>query len=328
MHGKGSGKREVEHKDTTETNRMRYWLKDYNALLARTFIDIPDQVEPFVIRPIKKGPQQGNLIRVPICSWDNDVNRIFNRNNWDCGGRFYGGWWQGMGSELRKKIHINGQPTIEVDYSAQHIAILSARHGVTVTGDPYELDADLLPGFNRGDQRKVVKLLVLMAINATDRNAACQAFRQTSPIGSVARSMKNVELLRVLDAFIKKFPHLKEDLCSDQGIRLMKTDSEIAFHVINGMTIRGIPVLCVHDSFIVDYSHGQLLKGFMSGISEEVVGHPISISNNYQGLDEVRANDPELVADYVRMRHIDPCPQYQARQRLFAERVAYCRSLE
>ncbi|MDO7728042.1 MAG: hypothetical protein MUQ13_01995, partial [Loktanella sp.] len=219
-------------------------------------------------------------------------------------------------------------PTIEVDYSAQHIAILSARHGVTVTGDPYELDADLLPGFNRGDQRKVVKLLVLMAINATDRNAACQAFRQTSPIGSVARSMKNVELLRVLDAFIKKFPHLKEDLCSDQGIRLMKTDSEIAFHVINGMTIRGIPVLCVHDSFIVDYSHGQLLKGFMSGISEEVVGHPISVSNNYQGLDEVRANDPELVADYVRMRHIDPCPQYQARQRLFAERVAYCRSLE
>ena len=110
MHGKGSGKREVEHKDTTETNRMRYWLKDYNALLARTFIDIPDQVEPFVIRPIKKGPQQGNLIRVPICSWDNDVNRIFNRNNWDCGGRFYGGWWQGVGSELRKRFTSMGSP--------------------------------------------------------------------------------------------------------------------------------------------------------------------------------------------------------------------------
>ena len=77
-----------------------------------------------------------------------------------------------------------------------------------------------------------------------------------------------------------------------------------------------------------DSQRGRICQVDVEFNTQSLVGHPISVSNNYQGLDEVRANDPELVADYVRMRHIAPCPQYQARQRLFAERVAYCRSLE
>ena len=138
--------------------------------------------------------------------------------------------------------------------------------------------------------------------------------------------MKNVELLRLLDAFIEKFPHLKPDLCSDMGIRLMKTDSEIANHVITAMTRKGIPVLCVHDSFIIDYEHSQQLKTVMRSVSQYVVGHPIPVSNNYQGLDEVRASTPQLVHDYQQLRHLDRCPEYRVRQRLFAERVSYLRS--
>lgn len=327
MHGDRGSAKEVEYEDTNETVAMRQQLTNYSNLLARTFIDIPDQVEPFVFRPIKKGPQQGSTTRVPICTMDNRVNRIFNRNSWDCGGRFYGGWWQGVGSELRKKIHINDRPTIEVDYRALHIGMLNARHGVTVEGDPYELEAGLIASLDQHEQRKIIKTLVLMAINARDRTTACQAFRQSNPVGSVARSMKNVELLRLLDAFIEKFPHLKPDLCSDMGIRLMKKDSEIANHVLTGMTRKGIPVLCVHDSFIVDYEHGQLLKTVMHRVSQHVVGHPIPVSNNYQGLDEVRASNPELVDDYERMRHLDRCHEYRVRQRLFAERVSYLGSL-
>ena len=178
MHGEGASGREVEYQDTDETNAMRRQLTDYNSLLAPTFIDIPDQVEPFVVRPIQKGPQQGSSSRVAICTMDHQVNRIFNRNSWDCGGRFYGGWLQGVGSELRKKIHINDRPTVEVDFQALHIGILNAKHGATIDGDPYELEAGFIPGLNVHEQRKIVKILVLMAINARDRTEPDRVYRR------------------------------------------------------------------------------------------------------------------------------------------------------
>ena len=140
MRGAETSQRNLEYSDTPETERMREDLRAYNRLLQRTFIDVPDQEQQFIERSIKSGYRAGEMTRVPVCGVDNFVHRVFNRNNWRCGGRFYGGWWQGVGSEFRKRIHINGQPTVEVDYQALHVAILAAQHEVVLDGDPYELE--------------------------------------------------------------------------------------------------------------------------------------------------------------------------------------------
>ncbi len=316
-------KKEVEYEDTEETHQMRADLNAYNQLLARTFIDVPDQIVPVIERPIKSGPRQGEIARVPICTMDNPVRRIFNRNDWSCGGRFFGGWWQSVGSEFRKRIHINDEPTVEVDYQALHVAILSARHGVDVTGDPYELEEGLVDGCTPAEQRKLVKALVLMALNAKDRSTACKAFRQDCSTGSRGKSMTNKELLGLLDAFTEKHPNLVKDLCSDQGVRLMNTDSQIASRIINFFTRRGIPVLGVHDSFLINYKMAQRLKVAMTATARHSVGRSIVLSNNYLGLDEVERQSPDLVEDYVQMRQRERCPEYLVRQRLFNERVSY-----
>ena len=44
----GEGSKSVEYQDTDETIAMRRDTRLYNHLLARTFIDIPDQAKPTV----------------------------------------------------------------------------------------------------------------------------------------------------------------------------------------------------------------------------------------------------------------------------------------
>ncbi|RLJ36110.1 hypothetical protein BCF46_3984, partial [Litoreibacter meonggei] len=251
--------REVPYEDDDRTTSMRAVLRDYNKLLAQTFIDIPTYDQPFVERKVKTGRQAGEATKVPIATQENFVRRIFNRGSFDCGGRFFGGWWQHVDSEVRKRIHINDTPTIEIDYQALHVAVLSAERGVVIEKDPYTLDQGLLPEMGAQEQRALVKLLVLMAFNAKNRRAACLAFRQDQPTGSVEKSMKDAELSKVLDAFIEKNPHLAEALCSDRGIKLMNTDSRIAEIVIERLTAANVPVLCIHDSFVVDYRRSRLL---------------------------------------------------------------------
>lgn len=166
-----------------------------------------------------------------------------------------------------------------------------------------------------------------MALNARDRSTACKAFRQDADVGSKEKSMTNKELLRVLDAFAEKHPFLADGLCSDQGIRLMNVDSRIAAKVINFFTRRGIPVLCVHDSFLINYRRAAQLKAVMETVSKFETGRIVKLSNNYLGLDEMERHSPELVEDYIESRHRDRCSEYRIRQRLFGERVSYLRSL-
>lgn len=81
MHSEKGG-HELEYKDTEATNVMREDLRRYNALLSQTFIDVPDQDQPFIERPIKQGRRKGEKARVSICHLDNFVRRIFNRGKW------------------------------------------------------------------------------------------------------------------------------------------------------------------------------------------------------------------------------------------------------
>lgn len=169
--------RDIEYEDTEATDEMRRNLRDYNDLIRRTFIDLPGVEEPFIERAITAGPRAGDVTRVPIFPENKFVRRVFSRGDWNLNGRFYGGWWQQIGSDLRKKIHINDVPTVEVDFRALHVNILSLEHGVELGADPYDLDEDIFEGVDRRAQRGYLKTLVLTAINADGDRAAYQAFR-------------------------------------------------------------------------------------------------------------------------------------------------------
>ena len=192
----------IEYEDTDFTNDMRTDLEAYNQLLQETYVDIAALEEPFVVRTKKDGTKQ----RIKIDQSKKFVRRIFSRCDWNCNGRFYGGFWQQVGSEYRKHIHINDSPTVEVDYKGLHAAILSANKNVVYDGDRYDLGIIVCPRLDKQQQRKAVKLLVLAAINAKDRSSAFGAFRYNQPDDSIEKTLTNDELGLLLGTFLQPHP--------------------------------------------------------------------------------------------------------------------------
>ena len=135
---KSNGKKKrqfIEYDDTVFTKYIRRDLEAYNEILQRAYIDIAILEEPFIVRTKKDGSTQ----RIKIDQSKKFVRRIFSRGDWNCNGRFYGGFWQQVGSEYRKHSFINDNPTVEVDYKGLHVAILIAEKGVVYSGDRYDL---------------------------------------------------------------------------------------------------------------------------------------------------------------------------------------------
>ncbi|MHA7829053.1 MAG: hypothetical protein ACX93P_16010 [Roseovarius sp.] len=308
--------RDVEYEDTEATRQMRRELRHYNDLLRGTFIDLPDLNEPFIEREITVGPRAGDVTRVPIFPENKFVRRIFSRGDWNCNGRFYGGWWQQIGSKERKQIHINGVPTVEVDFRAMHVNILSLEQGVPLEGDPYDLPDVLLEGVDGRGQRGYLKTLVLTAINADGDRAAYQAFRDNYPADDPARRFRNSDLERLLDAFVDKNPQLSGKLFSDQGIRLMNVDARIAEEVLAAAVDESLSVLCVHDSFIVDYRRVKRLHFLMARSSRRVVGRVLPTAHEWLGLDEVPEDRRE---DYAEIRRIEPTRGSRERRAAFED---------
>lgn len=310
----GDGTKVHDYQDTDETNRMRRELQAYNRVLLNSFIDCPTLDEAVVLRT----DPYGKVFKQALDHHHHFVRRIFSRGSWELNGRFYGAWWQLIPSAMRKDIYINDTPTVEVDFKGLHVSLLSAEQGVELEGDPYVLGGLTLPGVPAALQRALVKQLVLTALNAKDRKSAFQSFRDGWPANHYGKGMTNEELSFLLDAFTTQFPHLKELVCADQGIRLMNVDARIAEKVHHHFTQQGIPVLSVHDSFIIDYTRVGELKRVMADASAAVVGRPMPVSASSPGIDEM---EPAVRADFEAWVQVPRSPAYLRRMKAWETRV-------
>ena len=248
---KNDKKEKIEYKDTEETCRMRLVVQNYNELLRQTFIDIPELEEPRISLGKDVKGQEKFLV---ISQSDKLIHRIFNRGSFQKGGRFYGGWWQRCPKDWRQKIFIDDEPTIELDFTGLHIMLLYAKEGIdylsSIGGDPYEIDP---PRWLNDPQelRNLAKRLLLVAVNAKNEKVTFQAFRGDEETGSPHKKLENKQLKEVLDALREKHPKIEKYFASDAGIDLMSTDAKITERVISHFTNQGIPILTIHDSYII-----------------------------------------------------------------------------
>jgi len=239
----------IPYSESGRVHDMRKIIRKVNEVLEQT--DIVLDAEGVVA----DGPwlRKGDYVMYPDMK---SLYRVFN-GGWRLGGRFYGGWWQGVKSEDRKCFLLDGEKTEEVDYSQIHPRIIYAEAGVDLVGDAYDI-----PGFDRNLCKVAFNILV---------NAACLP----SALGSLAQEMKGdrkgaealIEAIKARHSVVAKYFH------SSAGVRLQCLDSKMAEIVLSEMTVkRGIPVLPVHDSFIVPESEKELLVRVMKDAFERVVG--------------------------------------------------------
>ena len=279
--------RDLEYSDTDMPIRVkesRQTLLDYNRLLNRCHIDIGTLDEPQYQRTTDDGRTQ----TITINQGRHCVRRVFSRGSFECNGRYYGGWWQSCPKAYRKHIHINGKPTIEVDYSAMHPMILSAEKGIHLEEDPYTLTTRLSEQIDIHAQRKLVKGFVLLSINAANQDQAYKAFRGKHSSDFNFPLTKGL-FQQVHDAFVKDHPALEDCLYSDQGIRLMNIDSQIVGRIIASYVEHNKPILSIHDSFIVPDDDKASLEEAMEKISEAVLGKSLKFkrSKNFTSYSEL-----------------------------------------
>lgn len=252
--------------DDADIIRMRNILNRYNQLLKQTFIDIPELDKPII---------ETNDKYIPISYKERLVRRIFNNASWKDGGRFYGGWWQRVPSFFRSKIYLNDEATIEDDYRSLHPNLLYSNRGLDYIqlkrGDAYDIH---VPNINdQDDKRKLVKRLMLIAINAKDESTTFRALKSELQEEIPYFSFKFDNLKPILNNLKEKHYEIADDFCTGKGLQLMNLDGKITEYIIDKFTEDNTPVLCIHDSFVVPQSKDNFLRRTMNEAIINVTNH-------------------------------------------------------
>jgi hypothetical protein len=275
---KDKDKVRVDYPETRLTRQMRRNLERINGLLAKTKIELPGAVPPVS---------------------DVRLYRVFNNGSFTQGGRFYGGWWQDVPESERERILLDGQPTVERDFSGMHLKMLYQEEaGIDYTDDPYAL-----PGHPE-EIRKALKKVLLVCLSATSRRAATSAIlkdMQENP----ADYPEGFQVKPVLDALLKKHSPIAGQLFDPSlGVKLQNLDASIAEEILLEFVEKGIPILSIHDSFIVPKEHDDLLRATMSEVFERRIGVTPTVMNFSAWLESGAFDSPA----FLRARDYQPHP--------------------
>ncbi len=133
------------------------------------------------------------------------------------------------------------------------------------------------------------------------------------------KKLKDNQLQQLLDTVINKHPYLEADMCSDKGIELMFTDSQITAHIINKFTELNKPILSVHDRNIVCTKDTELLRETMQQATLNIVGTDLSAEQqipSYQQIEAMRYIDRDRYIDTFNTVLVNKFKSKQYQQRL------------
>lgn len=301
----------VKYTDNSNTRRMRRIVRTYNTLMDNTYLDL----DANCLSGIDRDELVKDLTNYDVENPDiilklskNNVYRVFNNGDatFTQGGRYYGSWWIGCPSILRKYITINGNPTIELDYSGIHIQLLYALKGVNFAAlkqDAYELD-DGIP------DRDLNKLILLTAINATGvHKTASSVFNELRDDKELLKYgiTDHEPIKRKLDLLKAKHNLIQEYITSGKGIALQYFDSMVIEQLIAHFTSRNIPILTIHDSVICEAQYARELKEKMLELYIDTVNKKLKTHILKSASDKSKIRYPH----FKYQRTYSPIPKWQ-----------------
>lgn len=254
----------VDYQPTEETYHWTAMLGDYSAFLAQqdVALNLADGEAARLTARRNEWQAKGmpRLIRPELIQ--TDLYRQFNNGSFAEGGRLYGGWWIDTPKHLRNRITINGQATVELDYSGCALRMLYHERGIDYKNDPYSLEAihqyEKKRGYRPGYYREALKKITQALIN--DRNGT---HPERVPVGagiSFRPGFKRIDIRRMIE--VKHAP-IADVFRTGAGLRLQRLDSDLALSIITSLRKKGIVALPVHDSFITNYDNEEILKDTM-----------------------------------------------------------------
>ena len=210
--------------------------------------------------------------------------RVFNED-FESGGRFYGGFWQQLPSEYRSRLIIDGFYTAEMDYSSIHFAMLYNYEGYNKEDfkDPYTLKTE------DDELRKAIKTTMNIMLNTSsyeDALVVCRKHEMKLP----KKFYKTWKAL--IDDILEHHHPIKDYFFTQIGTQLQKLDSDIAEYVLVTMTNEhGVCVLPIHDSFVCPIKDLKALIEVMHIAAKKVANlslylEPKFSQKNFKGYGE------------------------------------------
>ena len=258
-------KRDIDYPETKETRKLREQVEASNKALDASEI---------VIDPAY----------APPASDTHDVeqkhyHRVFNHSSFELGGRYTGSWWQVAPKVTRSHLLIDGMPTVECDYAAQHVHILYHWAGINyfdihgAGDDPYSVES------YGPEHRSLLKMVFLKLTGSKNRKGLNIGLGQW--VAETPR-YSDIDHKRASDGFINKH-HRISTFFYDKNTsrRLQNIGSSISQYIISVLLSDGILALDIHDSFIVQRRHEDRLKEVMiEGFKEQgIISIPDITSN-------------------------------------------------
>lgn len=293
-------------------------LRRINENLQSTFINLNvTDAELRVIQERLAGDHAEKELRQPFDFSHRSLKRVFALGSFEFGGRFYGGWWQGVPSEYRKFIEIDGAVTRELDFSSMQPRLMYAEVGQEAPEDAY-----FLPNWPHDKEtRDIIKKAFNQLINSDkssrNENQWQQRFAPDTdpmPLPKEWRTWsdhaKNEARRNAFQEFYgRSYSDLLRDLMeihkpigdfffSGAWGRMQRRDSDIAEKVMLRMLNAEVPitVLPIHDSFIVRRGGERMLIRIMEEVFEEVAGrNPGLIKAGDAVYDHKQDNEPGIV---------------------------------
>ena len=195
----------------------------------------------------------------------NIYSRIFNET-FSQGGRFYRADILQLHSKdgnQRLDITIDGKPVVEVDFQNLHFRIAAVLEGMDMQDVPMDMYSDILDDVTNKVDRRIVKLAVNIMFNCKSVESAKRAIQ--GEINSLSHEDKEVYTLgnakSVMALIEMNYSDFSEMFCNEDsfGRVLQNLDSHLAADILEVFVLKEIPILCVHDSFVVAKEHLELL---------------------------------------------------------------------
>lgn len=271
----------VYYRDDRNTRNMRKIVHEYNALLDSVDIRIDvDRMSSEDVDAVVQSLSDREHPCISVNFQQKHVYRVFNNASWGQGGRFYGAWWIGCPSVLRKYITINGLPTVELDYSGIHINLLYALEGINyaeLKEDPYTLD-DGVP------DRSLNKLILLTALNAENevkaRDAVFDQLRQQNKLGKYKLTNKQ-PIAAKIGLLKQKHSKIAKYIAEGEGIYLQYHDSCVIEKLLKYAVTHSIPILSVHDSVVFPAKYKTRIKDRMLRNYNEYINTKLGCKDKY-----------------------------------------------
>ena len=212
-------------------------------------------------------------VELPIDKIDHDRRRkigFANRTYAKCylnrsyklGGKYYGPCWQNLSKELRGKIKINGEETVELDFNAMHLHLLYCRVNKRLTDYiPEGIDAYQLPNRNR----KIVKTSFTCCINNNCNKDNVNYVVSRSLVKKYPEIfVKNTSYRDILEELGSYHPEVRQFFYAQIGNEISNMESKVSDYIIGKLTKKNILVLNIHDSFIVSIAYKDILLNTMT----------------------------------------------------------------